>query len=59
MKAARLYALKDALKLEDIPIPTIEKEDEVVVKVKAAGMCYSDIHVIDGVIPTNLPLTLG
>ncbi|GIU71477.1 MAG: NAD(P)-dependent alcohol dehydrogenase [Candidatus Nitrosocaldaceae archaeon] len=59
MKAARLYTLKDALKLEDIPIPTIEKEDEVVIKVKAAGMCYSDIHVIDGVIPTNLPLTLG
>ncbi len=58
MKAARLYAINEELRLEDTDIPVVE-EDEVVIKVKAAGMCYSDIHVIDGTIPTNPPLTLG
>ncbi len=59
MKSARLYKLREELKIEDIDMPIINDEDDVIIKVKAAGMCYSDIHVIDGVIQTKLPLTLG
>ena len=58
MKAARLHAINKELRLEDIEMPSID-DDQVIVKVKAAGMCYSDIHVIDGTIPSNPPLTLG
>lgn len=33
---------------EDRPIPTIENEKSVLVKVKAAGICGSDIHIFEG-----------
>lgn len=42
MKAARLYGQGD-IRVEDIPIPEI-KEDEVLVKVKAAFICGTDVR---------------
>jgi propanol-preferring alcohol dehydrogenase len=62
MKAARLYEYGKALVLEDVPVPEI-KPDEVLVQVRACGMCRSDVQLIDGYfrkyadIPT--PITLG
>ncbi len=41
MKAAVLHGIND-LRYEDVPIPSI-KEDEALVKVKAAGVCGSDV----------------
>lgn len=60
MKAARFYEVNQRLKIEDIPVPVI-KEDEVLVKVKAVGLCGSDIHVVyEGITPTAYrPITLG
>ncbi|MGI9413346.1 MAG: NAD(P)-dependent alcohol dehydrogenase [Hyphomicrobiales bacterium] len=53
MWAARLYdydpEMNVELKLEDVPSPTINKPDEVVVKVGAAGLCRTDLHIIEGV----------
>ena len=53
MKAARLYdydpKMNVQLKLEDVPAPTINNPDEVVVKVGAAGLCRTDLHIIEGV----------
>lgn len=42
MKAARFYDIRD-LRIEDIPIPDITGEDDVIIKVKVAGICGSDI----------------
>jgi 2-desacetyl-2-hydroxyethyl bacteriochlorophyllide A dehydrogenase len=60
MKAARFYAVNEPLKIETIPIPEIGP-DEVLVDVKACGICGSDIHIVfEGVTPTGfLPITLG
>lgn len=60
MKAQRFYKVNEPLRLEQIPIPQI-KPDEVLVDVKATGVCGSDIHIIyEGVTPTGfLPITLG
>jgi len=58
MRAARFYEIGKPLRLEDIEKPKVG-DDEVLIKVKAAGMCYSDIHVIDGVISADPPVTLG
>jgi len=58
MRAARFYEVGKPLRLEDIEKPKVG-DDEVLIKVKAAGMCYSDIHVIDGVISADPPVTLG
>src|SRR5262249_18333966 len=46
MKAARLHEYNKPLVVEDIPIPEI-KPDEVLVKVKACGLCQSDVLLID------------
>lgn len=53
MKAARLYeydpAMNVRLRIEDVPDPTIAGPDEVIVKVGAAGLCRTDLHIIEGV----------
>jgi alcohol dehydrogenase, propanol-preferring len=62
MKAARLHEYGKSLVLEDVPVPEIQP-DEILVKVKACGMCRSDVQLVDGYfrkyanIPT--PITLG
>ena len=60
MKAARLHAYGEPLRLEEIPAPT-PGEGEVVVRVLGAGFCHSDLHVMNGeikIVP-HFPLTLG
>ena len=58
IKAAVLYELGGRLEVEEIELAA-PKEGEVLVKVVAAGVCHSDISVIDGVIPFPLPTVLG
>jgi propanol-preferring alcohol dehydrogenase len=47
MKAARLHELHKPLVLEEIPVPDIQP-DEILVNVKACGMCRSDVQLVDG-----------
>ena len=53
MLAARLYdydpAMNVQLKIEEVRDPTIMAPDEVVVRVGAAGLCRTDLHIIEGV----------
>lgn len=62
MKAARIHEYGKPVVLEDVPIPDIQS-DEILVEVKACGMCRSDAQLIDGYfrpfadIPT--PITIG
>lgn len=55
MRAARMYGYKQPLKLEEIAIPEIER-DQVLVKVGGAGMCRTDFQLIDGYFGTDMPL---
>lgn len=63
MKALRLHKttpnIGEGLKLETVPIPQVGPRD-VLVDIKASGLCGSDIHMIDGstVLP-RYPITLG
>jgi alcohol dehydrogenase, propanol-preferring len=62
MKAARMHEYGKPAVLEDIPVFDIQP-DEILVQVKACGMCRSDVQLIDGYfrkyadIPP--PITLG
>lgn len=47
MKAARMHAYNRPLVLEDVPVPDIQP-DEVLLKVGAAGMCRTDVQLVDG-----------
>ena len=44
---------------EDLTLGTDLRPDEVLVKVVAAGLCQTDIHVRDQALPTPLPAVLG
>ena len=59
MKAVRLVRPGQPLKLQEIPIPEIGP-GEVLVSVRAAGICHSDAHYRAGRSAAHpLPLTLG
>lgn len=60
MKAAVLHKIKDRLAIEDVAIPE-PGHGEILIKVKACGVCHSDLHAIEGdwsPLP-NLPLIPG
>jgi NAD+-dependent secondary alcohol dehydrogenase Adh1 len=53
MKAARLHRYdasipQDSLKVEEIDEPKIEGAFDVIVRIGAAGLCRTDIHVVEG-----------
>jgi propanol-preferring alcohol dehydrogenase len=59
MKAVRLVKIGQPLEMHDVPIPKVGPQD-VLVKVKAAGICHSDAHYRAGASPVRpLPMTLG
>lgn len=59
MRAARLDTAARRLTIERIAVPR-PGPGEVLVRVKACGICLSDVHIIDGSLPVTLPhVTLG
>ena len=60
MKAARLHEIGKGLQVDEIPKPT-PGYGEVVVGIEGAGLCHSDIYLVEGLMPVpfELPVTLG
>lgn len=59
MRAVRLAAVGQPLQMQEIQLPVVGERD-VLIKVKAAGICHSDAHYRAGVSSAGpLPLTLG
>ncbi|MEK2687670.1 zinc-binding dehydrogenase [Bdellovibrio sp. GT3] len=58
MFAARYIPGEHKLKIEDIPKPTAGPR-EVVLKIRAAGICHSDLHVLHGEVSYDHPFTMG
>lgn len=59
MKAARLHEISERLIVGSMPVPQLGTED-VLVDIRAAGICHSDMNYRDGVSPVaKLPITLG
>ncbi|MEW6084191.1 MAG: zinc-binding dehydrogenase [Chloroflexota bacterium] len=59
MKAVRLVQFGKPLELQDIPVPTIG-EKNILVRVRAAGICHSDAHYRAGRSRMGfMPITLG
>ena len=63
MKAIRVHSYGQPPQVDDVPKPEAPGPDDVVVRIGGAGLCRTDIHIIDGwfadVIPAELPVTLG
>jgi len=58
MKAAVLHKVRDPMTIEDFHMPAIAA-DEVLIKVKACGVCHTDQKVIEGRIQTRVPAIIG
>jgi len=59
MKSIVLMQAKK-LEIQDHPVPKITNPDDVLIRVKAVGICGSDIHAYDGSLTTiKYPRTIG
>jgi propanol-preferring alcohol dehydrogenase len=58
MKAIRFVGAHQPAEIFDVPEPR-PGPGEVVVAVEAAGLCHSDLHILDGTFPVPAPMTLG
>jgi len=57
-KAAVLHAYGDPLQIGDIHLAQL-KDSDVLVRIKAAGLCHTDLEVIEGQLRSPLPIVLG
>jgi D-arabinose 1-dehydrogenase-like Zn-dependent alcohol dehydrogenase len=55
MRAQRFYAETRTFAVEDVPIPE-PGPGEVLVKVEFCGICHSDLSLINGTFPAQLPV---
>lgn len=53
MSAARFHSASGRLKVEQLPLPEVGPLD-VLVRIRACGICLSDVHLIDGSLPSRL-----
>jgi len=58
MKAAVMRAVNEPLRIEEIDIDTPGPR-EVLVRTVATGVCHSDLHVLEGLLPNPVPTVLG
>jgi propanol-preferring alcohol dehydrogenase len=59
MKAVRLVETGKPLQMQEVPMPALGAGD-VLVRVRAAGICHSDVHYRAGTAPVqDRPVTLG
>ncbi len=63
MHAARLHAYREALRLDEVDAPTATGPFDVIVRIGAAGLCRTDLHIQEGQWARNsgvaLPYTPG
>ncbi|MGL4818736.1 MAG: alcohol dehydrogenase AdhP [Bacilli bacterium] len=60
MKAAVVHSFGDALQIQEVPTPEVSAQ-QVLVKIKACGVCHTDLHAACGDWPVKpkLPLIPG
>jgi alcohol dehydrogenase, propanol-preferring len=59
MRAMRLRAANEPLRLEDLPVP-VPRERQVLVRVSVCAVCRTDLHIVGGeLIASRLPLVIG
>jgi NAD+-dependent secondary alcohol dehydrogenase Adh1 len=69
VKAAVLHQYDEALtsaqfvRYEDVPDPKIDKPTDVIVRIGGAGVCRTDLHIVEGIwrskVDVNLPYIMG
>ncbi|TFK46751.1 hypothetical protein OE88DRAFT_1666945 [Heliocybe sulcata] len=57
--AVRWYPPAYDVRVESVPLPSIEYPDDAIVKIKLGGLCGSDLHVYRGHEDVDAPLICG
>jgi D-arabinose 1-dehydrogenase-like Zn-dependent alcohol dehydrogenase len=58
MKAAVIPAVNARWEIKDVPTPKAGP-NQVLIRIRASGLCYTDVHITHGHIPTQFPRTIG
>ncbi|HYL16919.1 MAG TPA: alcohol dehydrogenase catalytic domain-containing protein [Terriglobales bacterium] len=58
MKAAVVPAVSGKWEVKEVPTPK-PGPNQVLIKIHASGLCYTDVHITNGALPTQFPRTLG
>jgi alcohol dehydrogenase len=58
MQAVVVPALHSKWELKDIPTPK-PGPNQVLIKMHASGICYTDVHMTEGLLPAQFPNTIG
>jgi NAD+-dependent secondary alcohol dehydrogenase Adh1 len=58
MRAARLTGYGSGLSLVDLPEPVVQRPHDVVVRIGGAGLCRTDLHILDGMLAGYLDVAL-
>jgi NAD+-dependent secondary alcohol dehydrogenase Adh1 len=63
VKAVRVHGYREDPKIDDIPEPKLQGPLDVIVKIGGAGVCRTDLHIIDGdwaaIQDPTLPYVIG
>jgi NAD+-dependent secondary alcohol dehydrogenase Adh1 len=63
MKAVRVVGYRQPLQMDDVPAPEITGPHDVIVKIGGAGVCRTDLHILEGQWAeksgVTLPYTIG
>jgi NAD+-dependent secondary alcohol dehydrogenase Adh1 len=63
MKAVRVTGYHEKLQIDDVPAPEVAGPHDVVVKIGGAGVCRTDLHILEGQwaekSQVTLPYTIG
>jgi len=59
MIAAVFHGVNEGLKVEEKPVPEIKRLEDVLIEVKACGLCGTDPAILEGRHPSSPPVILG
>lgn len=63
MKSVRVHAYHQQPRIDDVPEPVVKGPLDVVVRIGGAGLCRTDLHILDGqwadAMGVALPYTIG
>ena len=58
MRAAVVSNVRGKWEVKEVPTPE-PGSNQVLMKIRASGLCYTDVYTTNGMLPTQFPRTLG
>lgn len=58
MKAVTFQGVKN-MQVKEVPNPTIQKNDDIIVRITSSAICGSDLHIYQGAVPATKDYVLG